>query len=293
MRRILLLGTTGQLGQELHQLLPTLGTVLGWGRQQLDLCQPQQIASRVLAVQPDLIINAAAYTAVDRAETEVDQANLVNAIAPAVLATTAKSLGIPLIHCSTNYVFDGNTTTPYCEGDRPHPINTYGRSKLTGELQIQQIWERHLILRTAWLYGSSNHPNFVQTILRLAAEQDELQVVADQFGTPTATIDLAHAIHHLVVHLFSSADFPFGTYHITNQGKASWYDFAAAIVEAAKSHQIPLRTRLIVPITTADYPTPARRPACGLLATDKLATTFGLHLPDWRSSLQQRVGEER
>ncbi|NJN88411.1 MAG: NAD(P)-dependent oxidoreductase [Leptolyngbyaceae cyanobacterium SL_7_1] len=164
MTRILLLGASGQLGQQLCRTLSRVGTVIVINRATLDLCQPHQIPTVVLPIQPDLLINAAAYNAVDRAETEVSQADAVNAIAPAVLAEVAKTLTIPLIHFSTNYVFDGESTTPYDENDVPNPINAYGRSKLSGEIHIRQTWERHLILRTAWLYGIGHSSNFLNTI---------------------------------------------------------------------------------------------------------------------------------
>lgn len=295
--RILLSGISGQLGGELQQRLASLGEVVGVDRQQLDLARPKSIREAIAACQPNIIINSGAYTAVDKAETEADLAQAINGTAPKIIAETALEVGASLIHISTDYVFDGTKNTPYLESDRPNPLGVYGRSKLAGEQGIEQVAAasgqlNYLILRTAWVYGVLGKGNFVKTMLRVGAERDELRVVVDQIGTPTWTGDIASAIANLLPKLNpQTAEFPLesGIYHVTNSGIASWYDFAVAIFEEARKLDFPLKVNHITPITTAEYPTPARRPAYSALAGQKIAAVLGSRPPHWRQGLRQML----
>lgn len=287
MTRILLTGTAGQLGSELQQTLAPLGEVMGVDRHQLDLTQPDQIRQVIGEFQPDVIVNAAAYTAVDKAETETELANAINGTAPTIMAEAAQQLGAALIHVSTDYIFDGKKNTPYTEDNIPDPINAYGQSKLLGEEGVLGNCDRALILRTAWVYGAQGKGNFVKTMLRLGAEREELRVVVDQVGTPTWTGDLANAIANLVQSLKS--DTLRGIYHFTNSGAISWYDFAVAIFEEAKQIGFPLQVKRVVPITTAEYPTPAARPAYSVLSTQKISAVLGNHPAHWRTGLRRML----
>ena len=294
MRRILLTGCTGQLGQELQRTLAPLGEVIGVDRSTVDLSQETTIRQRLVEVKPDVIVNAAAYTAVDKAETETELAQAVNATAPTIMALEAQRLGAALIHVSTDYVFDGGKNTPYTEDDSPNPIGVYGRTKLEGEEGIRQTCTNHLILRTAWVYGSFGKVNFVKTMLRLFAEREEVRVVADQVGSPTWAADLAQAIATLLSQANQEPgqlSIPTGTYHYTNSGVASWYDFAVAIFEEAKPLGYKLKVQKIVPIATADYPTPAQRPAYSVLSGKKISAVLGSHPPHWRQALRQMLLE--
>ena len=283
MKRILLTGTTGQLGQELQQTLASLGDVTGVDRQSLDLVQPGKIRQAIREIKPDLIVNAAAYTAVDKAEAEAELANAINGIAPTIMAEEAQRLEAVLIHISTDYVFDGQKNTPYTEEDTPNPINAYGQSKLLGEEGVQKTCDRHIILRTAWVYGTYGKGNFVKTMLRLGAEREELRVVVDQVGTPTWTGDLAGAIAQLAQKASP------GIYHFTNSGTISWYDFAVAIFEEAQQLDFPLKVRRVVPITTSEFPTLAPRPAYSVLSSKKISAVLGTYPPHWRESLRQML----
>src|ERR687885_1837354 len=282
MRRILLTGVNGQLGQELQQTLVSLGEVIGVGRETMDLAQSASIRQVIGEVKPDLIVNAAAYTAVDKAETEIELAKSINAIAPSLMAEEAQQMGADLIHVSTDYVFDGRKNTPYTEQDATNPLSIYGQSKLAGEEGIRLHSDRHIILRTAWVYGTHGKSNFVKTMLRLFAEREEVRVVADQVGTPTWAGDIAEAIATLLSQPSqdpAQPNLPTGTYHYTNSGVASWYDFAVAIFEEAKPLGFPLKVQKIVPIATADYPTPAKRPAYSVLSGKKITAVLGSHPP--------------
>jgi dTDP-4-dehydrorhamnose reductase len=301
MKRILLVGKNGQVGQELDQTLQALGEVIGVDRNVMDLAQPSSIRQTVAATKPDLIVNAAAYTAVDKAEAEIDLATAVNTTAPLTLAEEADRLGAGLIHISTDYVFDGSKNTPYTEQDDPNPLSIYGQTKLAGEEGIRQTCDRHVILRTAWVYGTYGRSNFVKTMLRLGAEREELRVVADQIGAPTWARDIAQVIGQFSTHLFaaplpsdqrsSDCSIDPGTYHFTNSGVASWYDFAIAIFEEAKDLGIPLKVEHVTPITTLEYPTPAKRPPYSVLAHQKLLTAIGNYPPHWRQSLRTMLAE--
>jgi dTDP-4-dehydrorhamnose reductase len=286
MMQIVLLGAEGQVGKELQHTLSLVGNLTAVGRLDLDLADAHQIQSYLTAARPAVIVNAAAYTAVDRAEQEPDAADQVNAIAPALLAQTAQALGATLVHVSTDYVFDGKRSSPYLESDPTRPLSVYGQSKLRGEENIRQLCDRHLIIRTAWVYGAYGKGNFVKTMLRLGAERTELRVVADQVGTPTWARDLAQAIAELIPKLDAGR---FGTYHYTNSGVASWYDLAIAIFTEARRLGFPLQVERVLPITTADYPLPAQRPAYSVLNTQKITARLGSPPPHWQQSLNQML----
>jgi dTDP-4-dehydrorhamnose reductase len=294
MKPLLLLGKTGQLGQELARLLPNTFAVQALGRADIDFTQVQRLKQVVLDLQPQSIVNAAAYTAVDRAEKEPEQAFAMNQLVPMALAEVAKQLEIPLIHISTDYVFDGQHHRPYQETDQPHPIGLYGRSKLAGEEAIRQTWANHYIVRTAWLYGALGQGNFVKTMLRLGQSRAELGVVFDQIGSPTSTTYLAEGIIKLVQGLAIAAIDPSrsaGTYHLANSGVASWYDFAIAIFEEARARQFPLALQRVNPLTTAEYPTVAHRPAYSVLSSRKLETLLPLTPTHWRESLRSMLDQ--
>ncbi|MFO7032183.1 dTDP-4-dehydrorhamnose reductase [Limnospira fusiformis CCALA 023] len=281
--RILLTGKNGQLGSELQPLLTPLGEVFAVGRDTLDLAKPDAISSLMAEIKPHIVVNAAAYTAVDKAETETDLATAINGIAPGILAAESQRINAKLIHVSTDYVFDGTQSHPYVETDPTNPLGQYGASKLAGEQAILATDANYAIIRTAWVYGAGGTGNFVKTMLRLGREREELRVVMDQVGTPTWTGDLATAIVQLIPQLNSETS---GIYHYTNSGVTSWYDFAIAIFEEAKLLGVPLKIQQVIPITTAEYPTPARRPAYSVLNGKKLATLLGNHPPQWRSGLR-------
>jgi dTDP-4-dehydrorhamnose reductase len=291
MNKILLIGITGQVGQELQHTLASLGKVIVLSRQGLNLCQPDQIRQAIATIKPNIIVNAAAYTAVDRAETEPELAQAINGVAPTVMAEEAQKLGATLVHISTDYVFDGRNYTPYTETDSPNPVGVYGRTKLIGEEGVRKNCDRHIIFRTAWVYGKRGHGNFVKTMLRLGGEREELKVVADQIGTPTWSYDLAEAIAQFLAAATEKAEIPLGIYHFTNSGVASWYDFAVAIFAEAQQLGFPLKIKRVVPITTAEYPTPAQRPAYSVLSKVKIANVLGNYPPYWRDSLKQMLGE--
>jgi dTDP-4-dehydrorhamnose reductase len=298
--RILLTGKDGQVGSELAQLLPRLGEVTALGRQELDLSNIHDIRRAVQHARPTLIVNAAAYTAVDRAEKEEALAHAINADAPAVIAQEAKKIGAVVVHYSTDYVFDGTKRTPYTEDDPTNPISVYGRTKLAGEEAIRATGIPHLIFRTAWVYATSGK-NFLLTILRLAAEREELRIVSDQFGAPTSSHEIAQATTRVLVDLLrkggSSLPEIAGTYNMTASGETTWHEFATTILDdcsklprdlpwfVAATGNRPLVAKRIIAITTADYPTPARRPAYSVLSNAHFAATFGFTLPAWRSQL--------
>jgi dTDP-4-dehydrorhamnose reductase len=300
MNRILLIGKDGQVGQELQKTLSVLGSLVSVGRDQLDLTQPDAIRQVIQATQPTLIVNAAAYTAVDKAETEIDLAKTINTEAPTVMAEIAQRMGSALIHISTDYVFDGAKNTPYLESEPTHPLGIYGASKLAGEQGIQQITEQfpawqYGILRTAWVYGTQGKGNFVKTMLRLGAEREEVRVVYDQTGTPTWSADIARAIAKLSSHFLnpneSESESLRGVYHFTNSGVTSWYDFAVEIFATAKSLGFPLQIQRVIPITTAEYPTAAQRPAYSVLSCRKISALLDQPICHWRQALQQMLTE--
>lgn len=281
--RILLTGSNGQLGLTLQQCLAGVGEVLACPRAQLDLADAAQIRRQLRELQPQLIINAGAYTAVDRAESETELAWRINAEGPGVLAEQARALGVPLIHFSTDYVFDGSKPGAYLETDPSAPLNAYGRSKLAGEQAISAVGGEHLILRTSWVY-SQHGSNFLLSMLRLLQERDELRVVADQIGAPTWTWSIAKACLQLIRAWQAGAAGPWGLYHMTAQGETSWYGFASAIAQHLQTQRLPCAR--LIPIPTSDYPTPARRPANSRLDCSHLRQDWGVELPAWQLALQ-------
>ncbi|MGB7085188.1 MAG: dTDP-4-dehydrorhamnose reductase [Phormidesmis sp.] len=296
---ILLVGAGGQVGQELRKtlgaLVPAVGPITAIARQQLDLSDLAAIATTVNAAQPKLIVNAAAYTAVDKAESEPELAYRINAEAPQILAESAAKCGAKLVHISTDYVFAGEAGSPRCESDPTGPLNVYGESKLAGEIAIREALDEHIILRTAWIYGTHGKGNFLKTMLRLGKEREVLTVVADQVGSPTWARDIAEVISQLSGRLMTQHSDQTaavaGTYHFTNSGVASWYDFAIAIFQEAKALGIPLTVHTVNPIATADYPTPAKRPLYSVLNCQKLSQCLRGPAPHWRESLQKMLKE--
>lgn len=286
---IIVTGSNGQVGFELVRSLQGLGRVVALDRRGLDLTDLDQVRAIVKQIRPTLIVNAAAYTAVDRAESEPEIAHRINGLAPGVLAEEAERLGAPLIHFSTDYVFDGSKEGAYAEDDPTNPQNEYGLGKLAGERAIEGAGGTHLIFRTSWVYGGRGK-NFMLTMLRLAAEKPELRIVADQYGAPTWSTTIATVTAHVVAQGFDAlkrgeTDWwgqRSGIYHLTASGSTSWFGFAEAIFQAAGLDSKPI----VLPIAAADYPVPARRPANSRLLTDKLAAVFGLRAPDWRDALE-------
>jgi dTDP-4-dehydrorhamnose reductase len=286
--RILLTGKDGQVGFELRRALAQMGEVFAIGRSDCDLANPDAIRAIVAAIRPNIIVNPAAYTAVDKAETEREAAFAVNAIAPGVLAEETVKTGALLVHYSTDYVFDGRTQGAYFEQDVAIPQSVYGMSKLAGEEAIRSYGGRHLILRTSWVFGVHG-ANFLKTILRLAGERDSLRIVADQIGAPTSAALIADVTAEIVGQYLrdqNKVDDPdrFGTFHLTASGATSWHGFAKSIVCTGLQMSMPMKLAPdeISPISTDEYPVPAPRPANSRLNTEKLKSTFDILLPDWR-----------
>lgn len=289
---ILLIGAAGQVGQELAKTLAPLGEVAAVDRSQLDLTDLSAIAQTIETQRPSLIVNAAAYTAVDKAESEPELAHRINAEAPEMMAKTAAKQGATLIHISTDYVFSGQASSPRAETDKTGPLGVYGKTKLAGEAAIRAALDEHIILRTAWVYGTQGKGNFLKTMLRLGKERETLSVVSDQVGSPTWAKDIAEAIADLGSKATSDqTPNAFGTYNYTNSGVASWYDFAIAIFEEAAALDFPLKVQSVKPIATADYPTPAQRPAYSVLSGQKIARLLGRDAPHWRRSLRAMLKE--
>ncbi len=285
-RTILVTGTNGQVGFELLRSLQGLGRVIAADRTMLDLSNLDRVRTVIREVRPALIVNPAAYTAVDKAESESELAMRINGEAPGVLAEEAKKLGAALIHYSTDYVFDGEKDEPYVEDDPTNPQNAYGRSKLAGEQAIADTGVDHLIFRTSWVYGARGK-NFLLTMLRLGAERSELKIVADQFGAPTWSNTIATLTAHVVAGALAAVDAAewwharSGTYHLCSSGATSWHGFASAIFELAELERRPD----VLPISASEYPAPAKRPTNSRMSGDKLEMTFGLRAPDWKEAL--------
>ncbi|MDY0071006.1 MAG: dTDP-4-dehydrorhamnose reductase [Porticoccaceae bacterium] len=292
--RILLLGANGQLGLELRETLAPLGELIPLDRHGDrglggDLGDAAGIASTLRELRPDLIVNAAAHTAVDRAESEPDLAHAVNAVAPGVLAEGAARLGSWLVHYSTDYVFDGSGGAPWRETDIPNPLNTYGRSKLAGERAIEASGCRHLILRTSWVYARHGH-NFVKTVLRLAAERETLRIIDDQIGTPTSARLIAEVTALAIEKAQANPDLG-GLYHLVAGGETSWYHYARRIIDEARARGMALAVNTLEPVTSRDYPTAATRPLNSRLDTGKLRQRFGVDLPPWHEGVAQLIDE--
>jgi dTDP-4-dehydrorhamnose reductase len=295
MRKILLTGVNGQVGHALQFTLANQFNVVAVSREQLDLTRHDEIRRVISEIKPNIIINPAAYTAVDKAESEQALAYAINATAPQVIAEEAEKINAALIHFSTDYVYDGNKTSPYTELDEVNPLGVYGKSKLAGEEAIRKVGLSHLILRTSWVY-SDYGKNFLKTILRLAADRDSLRIVGDQYGAPTS----ARSISDAIVNLLSTWDInnqsQKGVYHFTNQGSASWYEFACQIVKeyedlSGQYNLPPLKvdSKHIESIATSDYPTPAARPTNSRLDNTKLYSIFKVKLPVWQEALKTEM----
>ncbi len=278
--KVLLLGRHGQVSQELQRALHGAAELTVLGREQLDLAQPERIRQQVQRLRPELIINAAAHTAVDQAESEPELAFAINATAPGILAEAAAELSVPLIHYSTDYVFDGNHAEPYRENDATNPLSVYGRSKLAGEQAIQAVGGMHLILRTSWVY-SQHGKNFLLTMQRLLQERERLSVVDDQIGAPTWAGTIAQVTAQLITHHPG----PWGVYHLTAQGETSWFGFARAI--AAHLHSQGKTVATLHPIPSSAYPTPAQRPLNSRLDCSRLQQDWHVQLPTWQAALEQ------
>lgn len=288
MMKFLLTGKNGQVGFELQRALAPLGQVVAVDHAECDLADPEAIRRLVQATRPDIIINPAAYTAVDKAESEPDLAYAINAMAPQVIGEAAKSIGALVIHYSTDYVFDGTKQGAYRESDQPNPKSIYGKSKLAGEQALQNSGAKQLIFRTSWVFGAHGN-NFAKTMLRLAAERDSLNVVADQYGAPTSAALLADVTAQIIGRFQRSggADIPYGLYHLVAGGLTSWHAYAQTVIAAALAAGRPiiLSPYNINAISSDEYPLPAPRPANSHLDTRKLQEAFGLVLPAWQSGL--------
>lgn len=288
--RVLLTGVGGQIGSQLKKDLGGLLEVIGTTSRTMNLLDAEAIRGTINKIRPDLIINAAAYTKVDQAEADHEVAMKINGMAPGVLAECAKMRGIPLIHISTDYVFDGNQESPYKEDDPVNPLSVYGKSKLLGEREIVKVDGEHLIFRTSWIYGEQGH-NFYNTIRKLLAEKDEIRVVSDQIGAPTSSLYFSRVIKKIIVMVFIKRQFPIkevkGIYHITCGGRGSWYDFASEILKSVKEKQ-PCDCGLL-PLQTRDYQTAAQRPLFSVLDNQKASQVFSIKQTDWRDSFDEIV----
>jgi dTDP-4-dehydrorhamnose reductase len=295
--KLLITAPTGQVGAQLTRTLAPLGTIIALGRRDCDLSRPGDLPAVIRDVRPGVIVNAAAYTAVDDAEREEALATTVNGAAVGVLAAEARRAGALFIHYSTDYVFDGRKDAPYGEDDPPCPVNAYGRSKLAGEVAIREAGGAHVILRTTWVYEARGR-NFLRTMLGLFAERDELRIVADQVGAPTRAAKIAQATAAVVAAALTEraeGRFAPGLFHLTAAGATSWHGFAAAILDGARRHGLiaPDRVPRLVPVATEEYPRPAARPKNSRLAGDRLRARFGIALPPWEEGLSLCLEEMR
>ena len=290
--KIFLTGSNGQVGFELNKKLSPLGEVIATDREELNLTNLSAIRTFIDQTRPDIIINPAAYTAVDKAESEPDLAYRINTLAPEVLASMAAELDIPLVHFSTDYVFDGLKKEAYVEADKTNPQSVYGKTKCEGEEKIR-THEKHIILRTSWVFGSHGN-NFLKTMLRLIQEKDSLNIVGDQWGSPASASMLADVTFKIVGTILKNKNFnDYGTYHVTNEGETNWHAYASLIAsEAMKSHlKVTCAPGKIHPILSSEYPTAAKRPSNSRLNTDKLKKTFMLELPYWESEVKRVLKE--
>ncbi|MDR3746149.1 MAG: dTDP-4-dehydrorhamnose reductase [Acidobacteriaceae bacterium] len=299
--RILITGECGQVGEALRRTLAPLGEIYSPTLDVLDLTDTDSIRKIVREFHPRWIVNAAAHTAVDKAESEPDLAFAINATAPKVLAEEARSLGAGMVHYSTDYVFNGTKKTPYVESDATGPLNVYGSSKLAGEQAIAASGAAYLTFRTSWVYGATGN-NFVRSMLRLAAEREHLRIVGDQYGAPTWSFELAQLTAHAIAHTeqlaaqshcsLVEAMLPLsGLYHATGAGETTWHGFAAQTISGWQKRKPELKLATVEAITTAEYPTAAKRPVNSLLDCSKLAATFGWHMMDWKDSLTRVLDE--
>jgi dTDP-4-dehydrorhamnose reductase len=286
--RALVTGAGGQVGTEVVRELRDRATVIARDRRTLDLAHPERIAQCVREARPEVIVNCAAYTAVDRAEGEVELAHQVNGVAAAVLAEEAQRFGAVLIHFSTDYVFDGTKDSPYVESDAPNPLNVYGATKLEGERAIASSGCAHAILRTSWVYGPHGK-NFMLTMLKLAETRDELRIVDDQHGAPTSSAQLARVVAGLLDGGLDRLRTHAGLYHATAAGATTWRGFAEAIFDGAARRDASFKRPRVTPIATSEWPTPARRPANSVLSCERLAQRLGVRLPDWHTGLDEAL----
>lgn len=286
--RFLLTGKNGQVGFELQRSLAPLGEITAADQSDCDLADEQSIRDLVRDTRPDIIVHPAAYTAVDRAESEPELAYAINTRASRILGEEANTIDALVVHYCTDYVYDGQKAGWYTEDDRPNPQSVYGRTKLAGTSALQQATNKHLIFRTCWVCGAHGH-NFAKTMLKLAEERDSLSVVADQIGAPTSAALIADITAQVIAQYQRTGDtkFPFGLYHLAAGGMTTWCDFAKFVIESGHlaGRLLKAQAKDVHPITTADYPLPAQRPANSRLATGKLQQTFGLHLPPWQEGL--------
>ena len=293
--KILLLGKNGQVGWELQRSLAPLGEVLALDRRSADFCgdlsQPERLAQTVLAFRPDVIVNAAAHTAVDKAESEPDLARCLNATAPAALAQAAAQVGALLVHYSTDYVFNGEGEKPWQEADATGPLSVYGQSKLEGEQAIVSSGCKHLIFRTSWVYAARGG-NFAKTMLRLAAERERLTVIDDQHGAPTGADLIADVTAHAIRHALQQPALS-GVFHLVASGETSWHGYASHVIAQARilRPELALKVSEIAPVPTASFPTPAQRPRNSRLHTGKLQQAFGLVLPPWQAGVNRLLTE--
>lgn len=287
MKKILVTGKNGQVGWELQRSLAPLGQIIAVDAEDMDLRDVDAIRNKVREIAPHIIVNPAAHTAVDKAESEPDLAMAINGTAAGVLAEEAKKLDALLIHYSTDYVFNGSKTSPYVESDTPDPQSVYGKTKLAGEQAIQAVGGKYIVLRTSWVYGVHGG-NFVKTILRLAKERSELRIVADQYGAPTWARLLAESTTQIIGKYSEDKS---GVYHLTAGGRTNWHQFAEEIVRLARQYDDALKDKplSIHPIATHEYPVPAKRPANSSLSTEKVRKTFALALPNWENELAECV----
>lgn len=289
---ILLLGKDGQVGWELQRSLAPLGPVTALGRRDGgDLCQPDTLRDTISRLRPSVIVNAAAHTAVDKAESETDLAHAINAVAPGALAQAALEVDALLVHFSTDYVFDGSGHSPRAEDAGTNPLSAYGRTKLEGEQRIQAVGGRHLIFRTSWVYAARGN-NFAKTMLRLAQDREQLKVIADQIGAPTGAELIADITAHAIRYARQNPDSQ-GLYHLAAGGETSWHGYAQFVIETARelAPDLALKAREVAPILTTEYPTPARRPLNSRLDTHRLRQSFGLDLPEWQHGVRHMLNE--
>jgi len=293
MRRILLTGKNGQVGFELQRLLPPLGEVVALDVQDLDLASPDAIRAKVRTIKPQILVNAAAYTAVDKAESQPELAMQINGVAPGVLAEEAKRLNALLVHYSTDYVFDGTKSEPYNETDMPNPLSVYGRSKLAGDQAIQAVGAPCYIFRTSWVYGARGQ-NFLRTMLRVGRERPELRIVNDQIGAPTWARFIADMTAQVLSKVSGNPDQAkekSGLYNLTASGSTSWFGFAEAIFLEARSVTPDANVPKLIPIPTSSYPLPARRPANSCLNNSTIIQAFDLTIPHWKAMLTECIGQ--
>lgn len=288
MKKILIFGSQGQVGWELQQALASVGKITALDRKSADFSHPNILKDAIRSLKPDIIVNAAAYTAVDKAESEPECAMIVNGIAPGILAEEAKRLSAIFVHYSTDYIFDGCSTAPYREEDIPNPINIYGKTKLAGEAAIRAVGGHYLIFRTSWVYGMRGK-NFLLTMLKLAKEKKELNIVMDQLGAPTWSRTIAQATRDILISTFSTlSGNKWGIYNLTASGQTTWHEFAKAIFNLQqKKEGLVFHFPQVIGIPSSQFPSPAQRPKYSVLSHDKITNAFPLLLPDWETALKQ------